>query len=46
MALDRRVAAGRSGAVSLDLRSLSAGIYLVRLETDGYSGTAKLVVQK
>ncbi|MFO7651185.1 MAG: S8/S53 family peptidase [bacterium] len=38
--------AGRSGAVSLDLRGLSAGIYLVRLEATGYVTTSKLVVER
>ncbi|MFO7649792.1 MAG: T9SS type A sorting domain-containing protein, partial [bacterium] len=38
--------AGRSGTASLDLRSLSAGIYLVKLESEGYSSTHKLVVQR
>jgi hypothetical protein len=44
--VDRRtVLASRTGAVNLDLRSLSAGVYLVRFETDGYRTTRKLVVQ-
>jgi hypothetical protein len=30
----------------LDLRRLSAGVYLVKLTADGYSGTQKLVVQR
>ena len=38
--------AGRFGAVSLDLRGLSAGIYLVRLESTGYVTTSKLVVER
>jgi hypothetical protein len=37
--------ATRSGAVSLDARQLSAGIYLVRFEADDFSATKKLVVQ-
>jgi hypothetical protein len=37
--------AGRSGSASLDLRSLSAGVYLVQLTSDGYESTHKLVVQ-
>ncbi len=41
----RTVLASRSGAVSLDLRSLSAGVYLVRLEADGFEITGKLIVQ-
>ena len=44
--LRRSLVATRTGAVSLDVRSLSAGTYLVRLETDGWSGTQKLVVQR
>ncbi|MFO7639562.1 MAG: T9SS type A sorting domain-containing protein [bacterium] len=43
--LSRGLVASRSGAVSLDLRSLSAGIYLVKLEAAGYSATQKLVLQ-
>lgn len=43
--VSRSLVAGRSGTASLDLRSLSAGIYLVKLETEGYSSTHKLVVQ-
>ena len=42
----RTVLATLVGAVSLDVRSLSAGIYLVRFDTDGYTATQKLVVQK
>jgi hypothetical protein len=38
--------ATRSGAVSLDLRSLSAGIYLVKVEAAGFTGTQKLVIQQ
>ncbi len=41
----RTMLASRSGAVSLDLRKLSAGVYLVRFDTDGFSTTRKLVVQ-
>ena len=41
----RTLLASRTGAVSLDLRSLSAGIYLVRLDGDGFEATRKLVVQ-
>jgi hypothetical protein len=44
--MERSVLATRTGAVSLDVRSLSAGIYLVRFDTDGYTATQKLVVQK
>jgi hypothetical protein len=39
------IAATRTGAVRLDLRDLSAGIYLVKLESDSQTFTQKLVVQ-
>jgi hypothetical protein len=42
----RMLLASRTGAVNLDLRSLSAGIYLVRLNGDGFEQTRKLVVQQ
>ena len=42
--LERNVA-GRSGSMSLDLRSLKAGVYLVRVTADGFSDGQKLVVQ-
>ena len=42
----RTLLASRTGAVNLDLRSLSAGIYLVRLNGDGFERTRKLVVQE
>jgi hypothetical protein len=35
-----------SGSLSLDLRNLSAGIYLVQLDADGYSDTRKLVIRQ
>jgi len=41
----RTLTANRTGAVNLDLRTLSAGVYLVRLEATGYSATSKLVVE-
>jgi len=37
---------GRSGAVSLDLRHLSAGVYLVKLEAGAFTARQKLVVQR
>jgi hypothetical protein len=43
--LSQALVAARTGAVSLDMRSLSAGIYLVKVETDGFSATQKLVIQ-
>jgi len=39
-------ATGRSGAVDLDLRHLSNGVYLVKLETGGFTTQQKLVVQR
>ena len=42
----RSLVAGRSGTASLDLRSLSAGVYLVKLTSDGYESTHKLVVER
>jgi hypothetical protein len=44
--LKRSVLASRSGAVGIDVRSLSAGIYLVRLDADDFTATRKLVVQQ
>ncbi len=35
-----------ASSVPLDLRGLSAGVYLVRLDADGYSQSQKLVVQR
>ncbi|MBM3322912.1 T9SS type A sorting domain-containing protein, partial [candidate division WOR-3 bacterium] len=43
--VSRTLAATRTGAVGLDLRSLAAGVYLVRLDAEGYSTQQKLVVQ-
>jgi hypothetical protein len=43
--LSQMVAANRTGTVGLDLRKLSAGVYLVRLNADGFSTQRKLVVQ-
>jgi hypothetical protein len=39
------LALGRSGSLSLDLRHLAAGVYLVEVETDGFTARQKLVVQ-
>ena len=36
----------KTSSVPLDLRSLSAGVYLVRLDADGYRSSQKLVVQR
>ena len=40
------VLAGRAGAVSLDLRDLAGGVYLVRLDAGTRSVAQKLVVQR
>jgi len=44
--LARTMAAGRTGAADLDLRKLNAGVYLVKVATEGYSATQKLVVER
>jgi hypothetical protein len=36
----------RKGAADLDMRHLAAGVYLVKVEADGFTATRKLVVQK
>jgi hypothetical protein len=36
----------RNSSFRLDLRSMPAGVYLVRVETDSYSATQKLVVER
>ena len=36
----------RASSVTLDLRDLSAGVYLVRLETDGFETTGKLIIER
>jgi hypothetical protein len=40
------LAAGRSGIVNLDLRHLGNGVYLVKLSSEGYVNSQKLVVQR
>jgi uncharacterized repeat protein (TIGR01451 family) len=37
---------GRSGSVSLDLRQLAGGVYLVKLHSQDFCATQKLVVQR
>ncbi|MBM3315234.1 T9SS type A sorting domain-containing protein, partial [candidate division WOR-3 bacterium] len=37
--------AGRSGSAQLDLRHLSAGVYLVKLQSQGMTAAQKLIVQ-
>ncbi len=44
--LVRSLGLTRSGSTTLDLRSLSAGVYLARLESDNYTLTHKLVVER
>jgi hypothetical protein len=43
--LSRSIFASRSGHVGLDLRNLSAGVYLVKFSTESFTATHKLVVQ-
>jgi len=43
--LSQTMAAGRTGTTSLDLRKLEAGVYLVKVTTEGFSTTQKLVVE-
>ncbi len=43
---EQAVAAARSGSLSLDLRKLAGGVYLVRFDADGWSATRKLVVER
>jgi hypothetical protein len=43
--LAQTLAAGRTGTASLDLRKLEAGVYLVKVTTEGFSTTQKLVVE-
>jgi hypothetical protein len=42
---EQTLAAGRSGTASLDLRKLGVGVYLVKVTTEGFSTTQKLVVE-
>jgi hypothetical protein len=44
--LAQTLVAGRSGTADLDLRCLSAGVYLVKLVAPGFSAAQKLVVQR
>ena len=41
-----RVLAGRTGTLRLDLRTLGAGLYFVRLDAGGLTAASKLVMQK
>lgn len=40
------LAAGRSGTANLDLRELTAGVYLVKVVSDNFTASQRLVVQK
>jgi hypothetical protein len=44
--LSQTIAAERAGTATFDLRKLQAGVYVVKVRTDGYSTTQKLVVQR
>ncbi len=44
--MSQRLVASRSGYVNLDLRHLSNGVYLVKLSSEGFAGSQKLVVQR
>jgi len=44
--MTRTFAAGRSGSVSLDLRHLSNGVYLVKFSSEGFASSQKLVVRR
>ncbi len=44
--MERTFAAGRTGVQSLDLRGLSAGVYLVKLDASGFTLSQKLVVER
>jgi hypothetical protein len=44
--LSRTMTAGRTGTASLDLRKLEAGVYVVKISTEGFSTIQKLVVER
>jgi hypothetical protein len=44
--MTRTLNSGRTGSTALDLRNLSAGVYLVKLSSDGYTTSQKLVVER
>jgi hypothetical protein len=44
--ITRTLNTGRTGSTALDLRNLSAGVYLVKLSSDGYTTSQKLVVER
>ncbi|HTW93125.1 MAG TPA: T9SS type A sorting domain-containing protein [bacterium] len=43
--LTQTITAGRNGTANLDLRKLDAGVYLVKVATDGFSTTQKLIIE-
>jgi hypothetical protein len=43
--LSQTLAVGRTGTARLDLRKLEAGLYLVKVTTEGFSTTQKMVVE-
>jgi len=43
--LSQTLAVGRTGTASLDLRKLKMGVYLVKVTTEDFSTTQKLVVE-
>ena len=45
-ALTQKLAAGRTETASLDLRKLGAGVYFLKVTTDCFTATQKLVVQR
>ena len=44
--LSQALVLGASGSLSLDLRQLAGGVYLVKLQTQDFTVTQKLVVQR
>jgi hypothetical protein len=44
--MTRTLTAGRTGTLTLDLRQLSAGVYLVKVTGDSYTVSQKLVVER
>jgi hypothetical protein len=44
--VSQTLVAGRSGIVNLDLKHLSNGVYLVKLSSEGFVNSQKLVVQR
>jgi hypothetical protein len=46
LVMTRMFSASRAGATDLDLRNLSAGVYLVKLTSDGFAATQKLVIER